>query len=304
MLIEIASKGGNFLMNVGPRPDGELSQTEYDALAGIGSWMDQYSESIYETNKSLFLDLPWGHSTTKGRTLYMHVLDWPTNGVLRIPGLRNDIRRAYLLSDPRKKRLKIKVDGEDKLVSVGPNAPHPVASVVAVEIKGDPDINNVYRQKGDAPIELGSGIASIESETAQYNFGKATRKGNFIQDIESAGDRISWDFLVQTPGTYRVFVQYATQNDQAGSRYTVRFGSDSFAEIVEGTAQWEGDILEVRRREMDEGERHNNLWLFKDFEIGTIEIDSTGKHQLSLTADSIARDYLMFLKSITLVPSK
>ena len=42
----------------------------------------------------------------------------------------------------------------------------------------------------------------------------------------------------------------------------------------------------------------------EDFEIGTIEIDSTGKHQLSLTADSIARDYLMFLKSITLVPSK
>lgn len=303
MLIDITSKGGNFLMNVGPRPDGELSQTEYDALAAVGSWMDEYGESIHGTRKSLFLDLPWGESTTKGNTVYLHVLDWPSDGKLRVPGLRNEIKKAYHLSDPKQKNLRFSKNGDDQIIDVGSIAPNEIASVVAVEIAGEPDINNVYRQIGNNPITLSTGIAKIESETAKYNFGKATRKGNFIQDIKTPGDALHWEFNIQSPGKYVVAVEYATQNDQAGSRFTLEVDEKvGFRQTVHGTADWSGDILQVQRKTMDTGERHNNLWLFQTFEVGTIVIDESGKHRITLIADSIKKDYLAFVKSVSLVP--
>lgn len=302
MLIDLASKGGNFLMNVGPRPDGELSQTEYDALAGVGEWMAVNGESIYGTRKGKFLQLDWGRSTTKGDTLYLHVYDWPTGGVLPVPGLMNSVKKAYLLADSSRAELGVKSVGESKFIEVGPNAPDAVASVVVVELDGDPDINNVYRQRGSERVELGTYFAKIESKKAHYNFGFATRKGNFIEDIESINDRISWDFVVNTPGEYRVTIKQATQNDQAGSKFRVEVDDQVIHATVEGTADWNGDILQVQRQEMDEGERHNNLWLFKDFDIGTIKIDTAGQHAIVISPESIQGDYLMFLKSLTLTP--
>lgn len=302
MLIDIASKGGNFLMNVGPRPDGEFSQTEYDALSGVGEWMAVNSESIYGTRKGQFLQLDWGRSTTKGHSIYLHVYDWPTDGILPVPGLLNVVKTAYLLADSSRTALGVQRVGENTLIEVGLNAPDKVASVVVVELDGEPRINAVYRQKGSHPIELGTYFATIESDKARYNFGFATRKGNFIQDIESTNDQISWDFVIQSPGEYRVIIKQATQNNQAGSQYLVIVGEQVLRATVDGTADWQGDILQVQRQEMDEGERHNNLWLFKEFDIGTIKIDTEGQQTISIKPESIHGDYLMFLKSVTLTP--
>jgi alpha-L-fucosidase len=300
MLVDIASKGGNFLMNVGPRPDGELSKTEYDALAGIGKWMSVNGESIYGTRKGQFLQIEWGRSTTKGSTIYLHVFDWPKDGQLRVPGVRNDVVKAYLLADQDKKPLAVASNGEEKVIGVGTNAPDAFASVVVVELKGEPDINNVYRQKGKDPIELGTYFATIESKTAKYNFGKATRNGDFIQDIKSTNDRVSWDVYVSTPGRYKLSIIQATQMEQSGSKFTFEVAGQILTAEVLGTASWEGDILQVQRQEMDEGERHNNLWLFKDFDLGTFTFDKAGRQTIVLKPDTVKGDYLMFLKSATL----
>ena len=82
----------------------------------------------------------------------------------------------------------------------------------------------------------------------------------------------------------------------------MKVGEQVLEATVDGTADWEGDILQVQRQEMDEGERHNNLWLFKDFDIGTIKIDTVGQQTISINPLSIKGDYLMYLKSVTLTP--
>ena len=244
MLVDIASKGGNFLMNVGPRPDGELSRTEYEALSGVGEWMGINGESIYGTRKGQFLQLEWGRSTTKGSTIYLHVFDWPADGFLKVPGVRNDVVKAYLLADKDKKPLAVASNGEDKVIGLGTTELDAYASVVVVELEGEPDINNVYRQKGKDPIELGTYFANIESKTAKYNFGKATRKGDFIQDIKSTDDRIFWDVYVSTPGSYKLSIVQATQMEQSGSKFTFEVAGQILAAEVSGTASWEGDILQ------------------------------------------------------------
>ena len=301
MLIEIASKGGNFLMNVGPRPDGELSQTEYDALAGIGAWMKSNGESIYGTDKSLFVDLPWGWSTTTTDKIYLHVFDWPKDGQLVVPGLRSAVQKAYLLGDTKKGALKVQAIDDGKSITVGKRAPSAVASVVVLEVKGKPEVHNTYRQLAGQSMVFSTAIARVDGPNASYNYGTATRKGNFVQDIKTPGDRVVWDFVVRTPGHYRVKIEYSAQNPQAGSEFALEVGDlATFNGVVRGTADWTGDLLEVQRQTFDAHERHNNLWTFQQHELGTLKIAEPGAHTIEVAPIRVAKEYMAFVKSVTL----
>ena len=78
MLIEVVSKGGNLLLNVGPRPDGTIQPEFVARLAAIGDWMKVNNEAIYGTTASPFTRLPFfGRVTAKGNILYLHVFERP-----------------------------------------------------------------------------------------------------------------------------------------------------------------------------------------------------------------------------------
>ena len=301
MLIEIAAKGGNFLMNVGPRPDGELSPTEYDALAGIGDWMATNGESIYGTDRSLFVDLPWGWSTTTKDKLYLHVFDWPADGQLVVPGLQSGVKKAYLLADNKQRGLKIQTLDDGKTIAVGKKAPDAVASVVVLEVSGVPEVHNTFRQTPGESMNFSTAIARVAGPNASYNYGTATRKGNFVQDIKTSADRVEWDFLLRTPGRYRVLIEYSTQNSQAGSAFNLKIGdAATFRGVVRGPADWEGDLLEVQRQTFDAHERHNNLWTFQQHELGMINLSEPGAYAIEVVPVSVAKDYLAYVKSVTL----
>ena len=89
-IIDIASKGGNYLLNVGPTAEGQIPAPSVERLQAIGEWMKKNGESIYATQASPFASTPWGRCTRKtlsdGSTrLYLHVFDWPRDGKLTIP---------------------------------------------------------------------------------------------------------------------------------------------------------------------------------------------------------------------------
>lgn len=67
-LVDITSKGGNYLLDIGPKSDGSVPDESVRSLRAIGAWMKTNGESIYGTRASLVADLPWGRSTTKGNT--------------------------------------------------------------------------------------------------------------------------------------------------------------------------------------------------------------------------------------------
>jgi alpha-L-fucosidase len=102
-LVDISSKGGNYLLNVGPNSMGEIPQPSVKCLQQIGKWMKVNSESIYGTTASPFAKLPWGRCTKKeidnGAILYLHVFDWPADGTLVVPALKNKVKQAYLLAN-------------------------------------------------------------------------------------------------------------------------------------------------------------------------------------------------------------
>jgi alpha-L-fucosidase len=156
-LSDIVSKGGNFLLNVGPTSEGEIPQPSVDRLRQVGEWMKVNGDAIYGTIASPFPYLPWGKATRKGEKLYLHVINWPVNGELKIP-LRNKATKAYTLADP-KKRLKISQDGERVVITVPPQAPDPILSVIVVEFTGEPDVLPI-------PTSGKTGTASSVDSTA------------------------------------------------------------------------------------------------------------------------------------------
>ena len=133
-LVDIASKGGNFLLNVGPTSEGLIPEESVERLEAMGKWMKINSESIYGTTASPIGALPWGRCTAKPGRLYLHVFDWPTNGELEVSGIKNKVTKAYLLAD--KTKLAVLSNDEDKIViSVPENAPDEINTVIVLEIE-------------------------------------------------------------------------------------------------------------------------------------------------------------------------
>ena len=137
-LVDIASKGGNYLLNVGPTPEGEIPQGSIDALKAIGAWMKVNGEAIYATRASPLAPLPWGRCTRKsehGNTiLYLSVFDWPAGGQLTVPGLKNEVVSAKLLADGTILKTSPATDG--LTISIPEKAPDPIATVIKLEVKG------------------------------------------------------------------------------------------------------------------------------------------------------------------------
>ncbi|MSU70484.1 MAG: alpha-L-fucosidase [Opitutaceae bacterium] len=159
-LLDIASKGGNYLLNVGPTAEGVIPQPSQDNLRTVGRWLKVHGEAVYGTARSpfgeefgdyaatlkdgagqpLFLVRPnaW-RCTTKPGKVYFTIFgeDMPRNG-FDLPAFKNAIRRAYLLGDPNRANLEIKsaANGERKVMTPRP-APFPLANVLCVEIAGD-----------------------------------------------------------------------------------------------------------------------------------------------------------------------
>jgi alpha-L-fucosidase len=130
-LADIASKGGNYLLNVGPTGDGEIRGPEADRLIEVGKWMKTNGESIYGTTASPLKSVPaWGRVTRKGKALFLHVFDWPTDGALELSDLPSPATKAHLLADAERKPLKIEGNGT---IALPKDAPDPVNTVIVVE---------------------------------------------------------------------------------------------------------------------------------------------------------------------------
>ena len=133
-LIDIASKGGNYLLNVGPTAEGLIPAPSVERLAAVGKWMKVNGESIYGTTASPLSTQPeFGRITSKPHRYYLHVFKWPSDNTLRV-SLATSVTKAYLLADPK---TRIRVDnGEEYLVIRLPaKAIDPIATVVVLETK-------------------------------------------------------------------------------------------------------------------------------------------------------------------------
>ena len=134
-LVDIASKGGNYLLNVGPTSQGVFPDESITRLKEIGDWMAVNSQSIYDTQANTLGELSWGRCTVKGKKLYLHVFDWPTDAKLKVPCVSKKVKKAYLLADKRTKLAVDRIDANNIVVDLPSNAVDEIDTVIVLELK-------------------------------------------------------------------------------------------------------------------------------------------------------------------------
>lgn len=141
-LIDIASKGGNYLLNIGPKADGEFPQESIERLKEIGKWMKLNGDAIYGTHASGLKPVSWGRFTQKenrgNSTLYISVFEWPADRKLHIEGLKNEIQSVGMLANGQK--LKYNKSADILTIQLPENTLNLIVPVIKLDIKGKSEI--------------------------------------------------------------------------------------------------------------------------------------------------------------------
>ena len=260
-LVDIASKGGNYLLNVGPTRDGLIPAPSLERLAAVGAWMKVNSPAIYGTSASPFSRLPWGRCTQKTSgnttTLFLHVFNWPTNGQLVVPGLKNRIKSATLLATHRS--LKTQTAANGVTIQVPATAPDPISSTIALKLQGAPQVEAVWpTQAADGSLTLAASDAQLRGELRYETGGGKDNIGYWTR----AEDQAAWTFTVRQPGKFTVTAELAALG-------TGRFEVLCQNQQLTGTAPVTGDYAR-----------------FQTVPLGSLTIASAG--QVTLTVRPVA----------------
>ena len=276
-LVEIVSKGGNYLLNIGPMGDGSIPAPSIATLQKVGEWMSRNSASIYGSSACPLPDSPWGRCTVNGSTVYLHVFSWPSDASLRLPGLKTEVRSAYLLVDPARK-LKVSRDHGVTVVAVPTRTPDETDAVVVLQLAGPPQVErDMLTQGSDASFSLDY----LKAATSGKAVKRFNRDGKFhISKWTSPGDRVAWHLLVSQPGKYRLHIRYSAPADWAGGKYEIRVGN----ELLSGTVQATGEGYQ-----------------YKVFDLGNLNLRS-GEYDVTIRPTTDLQHYLMYFESILLEP--
>ncbi len=196
-LSDIASMGGNFLLNIGPKGDGSILAYEKEVLQGVGRWVDINQEAIFNTGLNPFLKLDWGQVSTKGNNLYLHIHQWPKDNQLVVPGLVNAVVSAATLAASAPQLTLSQING-DTVIDLSNVAKDPYLTIIKLNYGGNLAIIPEHATaNSQGQITLAGSRA-----TKHGKYGKQSYR-SMLKDFYR-----SWYLDVPTPGTYQVTISY------------------------------------------------------------------------------------------------
>lgn len=233
LMAKAAAKGGNLLMNIGPKGDGSIDPRDTVILHGIGGWMRQNGESIYGTTATPLPVQPWGESTRKGNKLYLHVFQW--SNTLYVGGLYGKVENAYLLAGRQPVKV-TRVNPEDLSIALPETAPDSINSVIVLEMKtmkGDSarvldtrSITNVLRAF-DA-TQHGKGFA----------YGDGKKAACYVHGWKNMDQYLSWKVRTTRDAVFNVGIKYAT-DQPPGNAFEIRIGKNVIPAAVKSARNTE-----------------------------------------------------------------
>lgn len=242
LLAKAAARGGNVLMNIGPRGDGTVDPHDVAILQGIADWWKVNGESIRGTTRTPLPVQTWGESTRKGNTLFLHIFDWPKNGRFVVGGLKSDVKMAFLLADHpqtteaaaegmtvEQRAFPVCTDKRlnpfDVSISVPNNAPDKADSVVVVVCDGDIQMDPNRLLQPSFPSDTLRAFDGVLHGKLRYGPGK--KANDYVMSWTSTNESVSWPVRLNEPANYDVSINYVAEADSEGGTFTVSFGSQT-----------------------------------------------------------------------------
>jgi len=291
LLATVASKGGNLMLNVGPDGEGNIPPYSVKYLRETGKWLQANGESIYGTTYGLIPAQPWGVTTSAPGKLYLHVLNNPGNGKIRIPGVNVAVNKVYQLAN--KQPVKWIKQGNDIIVDM-PKSLNEHNTVLAVQFSGNlndgyaasiPQVSLQYEFNTiDAVNAEVKGNAEIKSLTYSHYFGD-WKHTTCVTNMSSPGDEASFKFSVAEPGDYKILLEYSCPEASSKQEGLMSFNNTTYK------------FLTLRTSEFSAGKP----LLFIKHPVAIVSVDKPGIYTIKLTPDTNGKA-LFSLKSIILQP--
>ncbi len=219
LLVSVVSKGGNYLLNVGPTGDGRIPEPSIQRLKEVGQWMKRNGKAIEDAvGCPLDYTPEWGAMTAGNGQVYLNLFEWPKDRHFALRGLKSPVLEARILSSGQSisftQELK---DGQESLtLSLPMEAPEETISVIALSIDGPVSIHQDLYEHNQR-IKLPAHKAKITSDEDAMPI----LRGNPALRVDKSGvmehwyrliDHASWQFVVDMPGTYALHINTYTEN--------------------------------------------------------------------------------------------
>jgi len=295
-MAQVVSRGGNYLLNVGPTSEGVIPQPSVERLAEVGQWVKVNSESIYDTTPSPFpYELPWGLITTRPGKLYLHVFKWPQKELV-LYGLKNKVQKAYLLSS--KNELKIAqqsdaaIDHHSLTIQLPAAAPDKNDSVIVLEVQGELQADPDLIQQPDQSVTLPAFLSEVHKEGSAQVLGFDSR--GVIEKWTNKDEWVDWNFKVARPGSFDVVVLTSEQKYGKDWEGGHKIMIDVAGQKLQGTVANDGK----------EDNPANPYWKYVVSKMGRVTFDKPGKYHLALRPETILSEKKLGLTlvSVKLVP--
>jgi alpha-L-fucosidase len=247
-LINNVSLNGNFMLNIGPRANGDVPFEIEQRLLEMGDWLKINGESIYGCEA---YDLPkdlhdWGRITGKKigedkYRLYLHIRNWPISQLINLTGVISKPLKIYQLANKQKKGLEFKYNEVVTAISLPQLPPDPYISVIVIEYNRKPEVMNGLVAKSVSggflltPRNFSSADGK-ETITMPQMFGSVPE---FIELDESS--EYTWKFYIDRPGNVNVDISYCYQGDKTGGEIIIELNGYDMKHEIQPTGKYVGE---------------------------------------------------------------
>ena len=261
-IISTVARGGTYMLNVGPAPDGTIPIEAQESLRASGEWIGTYPQVIYKAGAS-----PWGHALPWGDVtvssdgkLNLCVYKWPLDGKLWLPGLINNIQSANLLGEEKVLPLETEKNGDWVSITLPIERPEKTVSVIEVALVGKPQvavsnsIDPVFATVLPVDFATAKGAKIMEKKWME-KFGE----WKHIEQAQDWGDEgnVIWEIEVMEPGYYQTELNYAGEG-----RLVWNITSD------------EGVVVQNQQ---------NSSAVYSYYEMGLLKFEKPGKHTITVS---------------------
>jgi len=272
-LVRVVSRGGTYLLNVGPDGRGRIPPEIATILGEVGGWVRAHEATIQGVEPTPLGPLPWGECTARGNTLYLHVLHWPRDGRLIVPGISSAVRRACMFEGGQRIGFK-RIDGA-VVLALPKVRPEALIPVVMLELEGPLAANREQVALNDCINTLEPGLArlsgcEIKKVSWMEKFGD-WKSAECVGGWNGGEGSATWEFRTVEPSRFYLNVDYTAPAEE---------------DFAEWRVTMDGRPLTFPL--LDTGERANRPSLnqplprFRTYRVGMIELPLPGRHKLAL----------------------
>ncbi len=281
-LIDINTKGGNLLLNVGPHADGSWPDMSTQQLKEMGAWNAAHTDAVYGADYVNLPVQPWGKlAQAKGSTadegeLFAYVFKWPADGKLVLKGVQADSAEASTYAGASLPATVTKAGLE---INVSSAKAIPLATVLRISYRG---VRKASAPAADVGLKLKGDELMLQATAARLR-GKENRlqHNSYIGYWTDPSDTASWTLNVPAPETYAVKLLYACDKRFSGSDVQLTIGGKTLTAKVTPTKNWE---------------------TFKLMDLGVVKLDKVGTVDCTVGFGKTKGKALLNLKSVVFVP--